>query len=202
MDPGVHVLQIDLTPTGTSTSPWPFHAFLISLILNDSKTDRHNNTTMTQHTSPVLYFHTDAILKKRSSCILFTENRHPQRCKHFLPAKSQTRSLKAPRLLASSLSLSSILLQQKLNWTSNVAEDHQHNWAPLYITPSSFSSKPRSFHPEASSPHRRVFSLTLPNRHFIIAAPTQITTSEPPSSLHSIAPILQISQQKHLTQTK
>jgi hypothetical protein len=65
VDLGVHVLQIDLTPTDTSTSSKPFHAFLISLILNDSKTDRHNNTTMTQHTSHVLYFHTDAIQKKR-----------------------------------------------------------------------------------------------------------------------------------------
>jgi hypothetical protein len=66
VDPGVHVLQIDLTPTDTSTSPKPFHAFLIFLILNDSKTDRHNNTTMTQHTSLVLYFHTDAIQKKEA----------------------------------------------------------------------------------------------------------------------------------------
>jgi len=48
MDPGVHVLQIDLTPTNTSTSPKLVHALLISLILNDSKTDRHNNTAMTQ----------------------------------------------------------------------------------------------------------------------------------------------------------
>jgi hypothetical protein len=61
VDPGVDALQIDLTPTDTLTSPKFVHAFLISLILNDSKIDRHNNTTMTQHTSPVLYFHTDAI---------------------------------------------------------------------------------------------------------------------------------------------
>jgi hypothetical protein len=65
VDPGVHALQIDLTPTDTSTSPKLVHAFLISLILNDSKTDRHNNTAMTQHTSLVLYFHTDAIQKKK-----------------------------------------------------------------------------------------------------------------------------------------
>jgi hypothetical protein len=74
---------------------------------------------------------------------------------------------------------------------------------PPFLQPSfSFSSKPRSFHPKASSPHHRVFSFTLPNRHFIIAASTQITTSEPPSSLHSITAILQISQQKHFTPTK
>ncbi len=65
-----------------------------------------------------------------------------------------------------------------------------------------FSSELRSFLPKASSPNRLVSSFTLPNRHFIIAALTQITTSKPPSSLHSIAAILQISQQKHLTQTK
>jgi hypothetical protein len=73
VDPGVHVLQIDLTPTGTSTSPKPFHAFLISLILNDSKTDRHNNTTMTQHTSLVLYFHTDAI-QKTEALVSYSQN--------------------------------------------------------------------------------------------------------------------------------
>jgi len=84
VDPGVHVLQIDLTPTDTSTSPKLVHALLIFLILNDSKTDRHNNTAMTQHTSPVLYFHTDAIQRKRSSCILFTEYTHPRRYKRFL----------------------------------------------------------------------------------------------------------------------
>ncbi len=39
VDPGVHALQIDLTLTDTSTSPKLVHAFLISLILNDSKTD-------------------------------------------------------------------------------------------------------------------------------------------------------------------
>jgi hypothetical protein len=65
VDLGVHVLHIDLTPADTSTSPKPFHAFMISQILNDSKTDRHNNTTMTQHTSLVLYFHTNAIQKKK-----------------------------------------------------------------------------------------------------------------------------------------
>jgi hypothetical protein len=83
MDPGVHALQINLTPTDTSTPPKLVHAFLISLILNDSKTDRHNNTTMTQHTSPILYFHTDAIQKGISSCILFTEYIHPRRYKRF-----------------------------------------------------------------------------------------------------------------------
>jgi hypothetical protein len=84
VDPGVHVLQIDLTPTDTSTSPKLVHALLISLILNDSKTDIHNNTSMTQHTSPVLYFHTDAIQRKRSFCILFTEYTYPRRYKRFL----------------------------------------------------------------------------------------------------------------------
>ncbi len=75
----------------------------------------------------------------------------------------------------------------------------------LFFSPQpsrSFSLELCSFLPEASCPNRLVFSFTLPNRHFIIAAPTQITTSEPPSNLHSIAAILQISQQKHLTQTK
>jgi len=84
VDPGVHVLQIDLTPTDTSTSPKLVHALLISLILNDSETDKHNNKEMTQHTSPVLYFHTDAIQRKRSSCILFTKYTHPRRYKRFL----------------------------------------------------------------------------------------------------------------------
>jgi hypothetical protein len=73
VDPGVHVLQIDLTPTDTSTSPKPFHAFLISLIFNDSKTDRHNNTAMTQHTFPVLYFHTD-VIKKKEALVSYSQN--------------------------------------------------------------------------------------------------------------------------------
>ncbi len=94
VDPGVHVLQIDLTPTDTSTSPKPFHAFLISLILNDSKTDKHNNTAMTQHTSLVLYFHTDAIQKKRSSCILFTKYKHPQKYKRFFQQNHKREVLK------------------------------------------------------------------------------------------------------------
>ncbi len=83
MDLGVHALQIGLAPTDTSTSPKFVHAFLISLTLNDSKTDRHNNTTMTQHTSHVLYFHTDEIQRKRNSCILFTEHIHPRRYKRL-----------------------------------------------------------------------------------------------------------------------
>jgi hypothetical protein len=47
LDPGVHALQIGLSHTDTSKSPKLVHAFLISLTLNDSTTDRHNNTTMT-----------------------------------------------------------------------------------------------------------------------------------------------------------
>ncbi len=38
---------------------------------------------------------------------------------------------------------------------------------------------------------RSFFSGMLPDRHFIIAAPTQIITLEPPSSLHSIATVQQ-----------
>jgi site-specific recombinase XerD len=83
VDPGVHVLQIDLTLTDNSTSPKLVHAFLISLILNDSKTNRHNNTSMTQHTSPVRYFHTYAIQKGIISRILFTEYIHSRRYKRF-----------------------------------------------------------------------------------------------------------------------
>jgi hypothetical protein len=124
VDPGVHVLQIGLTPTDTSTSPKLVHAFLISLTLNDSKTDRHNNTTTTQHTSHVLYFHIDAIQRKRNSCILFTEHIHPRRCKRLFQKIRKKKVWKFPKLLASSLSLSSILLQQKLNYPSDVAEDH------------------------------------------------------------------------------
>jgi hypothetical protein len=124
-DPGVHVLQIDLTPTNTSTSPKLVHALLIFLILNDSKTDRHNNTTMTQHTSPVLYSTLMRFEEKRSSCILFTEYTHPRRYKRFLQQiHKKKRSPKVPRFLASSLSRPSILLQQKLNYPSDAAEDH------------------------------------------------------------------------------
>jgi hypothetical protein len=74
VDPSVHALQTDLTPTNTSTSPKLVHACLISLILNDSKTDRLNNTTMTQHTSPILYFHTDAIQSKKEALVSYSQN--------------------------------------------------------------------------------------------------------------------------------
>jgi hypothetical protein len=95
LDPGVHALQIGLTHTDTSTSPKLIHAFLIFLTFNDSKTDRHNSTTMTQHTSPVLYFHTDAIQRKRNSCILFTEHIHPRRYKRLFQ-QIHKRSLGVP----------------------------------------------------------------------------------------------------------
>jgi hypothetical protein len=104
LDPSVHALQIGLTHTDTSTSPKLVRASLISLTLNDSKTDGHNNTTMTQHTSPVLCFHTDVIQRKGSSCILFTEHIHPK-VQTSLPADSQKEVWKFSRLLASSLSL-------------------------------------------------------------------------------------------------
>jgi hypothetical protein len=156
--------------------------------------------------------------KKESSCILFTEYRHPWRCKRFFQQNHKREFLKllgfllllclspqffcnrgsterqTQRKITSTTKLSSI----ELPFSPTMFPKKSYPLQPF----SSFSSEPRSFHPEASSPHRCVFSFTLPNRHFIIAAPTQITTSEPPSSLHSIAAILQISQQKRLTQTK
>jgi len=127
VDPGVHVLQIDLTPTDTSTSPKFVHALLISLILNDSKTDGHNNTAMTQHTSPIQYFHTDAIQKRNQLLYLIHRIYTSPKVQAFLPANSQKRSLKVPRFLAFSLFLSSILLQQTLNYPSDAAEDPKHS---------------------------------------------------------------------------
>ncbi len=86
----------------------------------DWQTQQHNNDT-THISRPILPHWCN--LKKRSSCILFTEYTSPK-VQAFLPANSQKRSLKVPRLLASSLSLSSIFLQQKLNYPSDAAEDH------------------------------------------------------------------------------
>jgi hypothetical protein len=88
VDPDAHVLQIDLIPTDASTSPKPVHAFLISLILNNSKTVRHNNTTMTQHTSPVLYFHTDAIQRKRKLVYLIHSTYTSPKVQTSLPTSS------------------------------------------------------------------------------------------------------------------
>ncbi len=44
---------------------------------------------MTQHTSHVLYFHIDAIQRKRNSCILFTKHIHPRRYKRLFQQNSQ-----------------------------------------------------------------------------------------------------------------
>jgi hypothetical protein len=79
---------------------------------------------MTQHTSPVLSFHTDAIQRKKNSCILFTEHIHPRRYKRLF---QQIRKKKFGSSLGFLLPLclsSSIHLQQKLNYSSDAAEDH------------------------------------------------------------------------------
>jgi hypothetical protein len=97
VDHGVHVLQIDLTPTNTSSSPKLVHALLISLILNDSKIDRHNNTTMTQHTSPILYFHIDAIQRKKEAPVSYSQNIHiPEGTSVSSSKFTKKRSLKVP----------------------------------------------------------------------------------------------------------
>jgi hypothetical protein len=88
VDPDAHVLQIDLIPTNASASPKPVHAFLISLILNNSKIVRHNNTTMTQHTSPVLYFHIDAIQRKRKLVYLIHSTYTSSKVQASLPTSS------------------------------------------------------------------------------------------------------------------
>jgi hypothetical protein len=51
VNPGVHVSQIDLTPTDTSTSPRLKLASCSPWFLNDSKIDRHNDAAIQQHTS-------------------------------------------------------------------------------------------------------------------------------------------------------
>ncbi len=76
---------------------------------------------------------------KRNFSFLFTDCVHPRKHKH-LPslASSQRKIRQIPRLLASYLPLSSLLLlyflQQELNYASDAAEDLKHNQALLYKT--------------------------------------------------------------------
>jgi hypothetical protein len=77
---------------------------------------------MTQHTSPVLYFHTDATRRKKNLFILFTAHIHPRKYKRLFQQIHEN-SLKVPSA-SSSLSLSPILLQQKLSSPLDAAEDY------------------------------------------------------------------------------
>ncbi len=88
VDPDVHVLQVDLTFTDAQTSSKLVHTFLIAQIFNDSKTIIHNNTIMTQHTSPILYFHTDATRKKKELVYLIHNTYTSPKVQVSLPANS------------------------------------------------------------------------------------------------------------------
>jgi len=140
VDPDIDTFRLDPSLIDSSTSPDLNLASSLSLIFNDSKIDRHNNTTIQQHTLPVINFNTDVIQKKffiliHRLCTSPKTQTFAFTCK--LTKKDQT----DPRLLVSYLPLSSLpllyFLQHELNYASNATEDLKHNQALLYPTPHS-----------------------------------------------------------------
>jgi len=125
---GVHVPQIDLTPTDSPTSPRLKLASCSSWFLNDSKIDRHNDAAIQQHTFLVMHLYTDVIPKK--FFILIHRMYTSSKAQTILAIRSshQKKSPMVPQYIVFILLNSSrLLLQQELNYTSDATKNLKHS---------------------------------------------------------------------------
>jgi hypothetical protein len=90
-------------------------------------------------------------------------------------------------------------LSALLTQTDPSAQNTKFKSLPLLSRFTSFANpSPLLF----SSPHRHIFLNTLPKSPFHNCSTDLDLNSEPPFSLHPIAPIMQIFQQRHLEQNQ
>jgi hypothetical protein len=152
---------------------------------------------MTQHISHVLYFHTDATRKKE--LVYLIHNTYTSlKVQASLPANSREQSESSfGFFLSVSLSNSPATKAQLFVRRNERLLTRLSSLLPNFSSLKILLLLPQNSPPDLSLSRtpfissRSFFSGTLPDRHFIIAAPTQIITLEPPSSLHSIAAIQQ-----------
>jgi hypothetical protein len=110
-----------LTPQHLQNSSMPCWSLWSSTIqrLTNTTTQQWHNTHLLSYTSTLMRF------KEKEALVSYSQNIHiPEGTSVSSSKFTKKGSLKVPRFLASSLSRPSILLQQKLNYPSNVAEDH------------------------------------------------------------------------------
>ncbi len=92
--------------------------------LTDTMTQQFNNTHFQSCISTLMQF-------QRNSSFLFTEYVHPRKLKQFLPLEVHTQKEEGPMVpqyvVFILLNSSRLLLQQELNYTSDVAKNLKHS---------------------------------------------------------------------------